>query len=136
MPACQLLSVIRRGDTFLLFEDPAEIEGVVVTDDRGDLGHIIVCAFQKADSIADPDTEDVLHGRLCGYFLEFLQEIADTHISGKSIFFNVDILVVMLLEIPSGDSHFFLKVGADDWTLVQSAALDQNEYLLQVHGQK
>ena len=120
----------------MLLEDPAEIEGVVVTDDRGDFGHIIVCAFQKADSIADPDTEDVLHGRLCSNFFEFLQEIADAHISGQGIFFNIDIFIVMLLEIPSGDAHFFLKVGADDWTLVQSAALDQNEYLLQVHGQK
>ena len=120
----------------MLLEDPAEIEGVVVTDDRGYFRYIIIGAFQKTDSVVDPDCKDILHGRLCSNFFEFLQEIADTHISGKSIFFNVDILVVMLLEIPSGDTHFFLKVGADDWTLVQSAALDQNEYLLQVHGQK
>ena len=120
----------------MLFENPAEIERVIVANDRGNLCDIIVCAFQKTDRVVDPDRKNILHGRLCGYFLEFLQEIADTHISGKSVFFNVDILVVMLLEIPSGDAHLFLNMGADDRTLIQPAALDQDKNLLQVHGQK
>ena len=52
MPVCQLLSVIRRGDTFLLFENAAEIERVVVADDRGNLCHIVVGAFKQMDSVA------------------------------------------------------------------------------------
>ena len=136
MPACQLLSVIGGRDTFLLFEDPAEIEGVVVTDDRGYFRYIIIGAFQQTDSVINTDRQNVLHWRFCGNLFELLKEVTDAHIPGQSIFLDVNLLVVVLLEIPSGDSHFFLKVGADDWTLVQSAALDQNEYLLQVHGQK
>lgn len=135
MPACQLLSVIGGRDTFLLFKDPAEIERVIVANDRGNFCDIIVCAFQKTDRVVDPDRKNILHGRLCGYFLKFLQEIADTHISGKSVFFDVDILVVMLLEIPSGDSHLFLQVGTNDGSLVQTTALNQNKDLLQIHGQ-
>ena len=49
VPVCQLFPVIRRGDAFLLFENAAEIEGVVVTDDGGNLRHVVVCTFQKTD---------------------------------------------------------------------------------------
>ena len=135
MPACQLLSVIGGRDTFLLFKDPAEIERVIVANDRGNFCDIIVCAFQKTDRVVDPDRKNILHGRLCGYFLEFLQEIADAHISGKCVFFNVDILVVMLLEISSGDSHLFLQVGTDNGSLVQTTAMNQKKNLFQIHGQ-
>ena len=77
-----MLSIVRRGDTFLLFEDAAEIQGVIVADDGGYFCYIIISAFQQADCVVDSNAKDVLHGRLCGYFLKLLQEVTDTHISG------------------------------------------------------
>lgn len=44
--AGQLLSVIGRGDTLLFLEDPAEIERIVVANDRGNFRYIIVRALQ------------------------------------------------------------------------------------------
>lgn len=131
-----LFSVIGRGYTLLLLEDPAEIKGIVIADNRRNFRNIVVGTLQKADSIVDPNGKDVLHGRLGGDFLEFFQEIADAHIPGQRIFLNIDILVVMVLEVPSGNTHFLLKVRADRRLFVHAAALDQNENLFQVHGKK
>ena len=120
----------------MLFEDPAEIKRVIVTDNGGNLCYVIISAFQKTDSVADADRENVLHGRFCGDLLEFLQEVADTHVPGQGVFLNVDILVIMLLEVPSGNAHLLLQVRADGGGLVHAASLNQNKDLLQVHGQK
>ena len=103
-----MLSVVGRGDTLLLFEDAAEIQGVIVADDGGYFCYIIISAFQQADRVVDSNAKDVLHGRLCGDFLKFLQKVTDTHISGQGILFDIDVFVVMLLEISSGNTHFLL----------------------------
>ena len=42
----------------------------------------------------------------------------------------------MLLEIPSCDTHFFLQVRAYNRRLVQTAALDQDKNLFQIHGKQ
>lgn len=131
-----LFSVIGRGYTLLLLEDTAEIKGIVIADNRRNFRNIVVGTLQKADSIVDPNGKDVLHGRLGGDLLEFLQEVADAHIPRQGIFFNVNILVVMILEVSSCDPHFLLQVRADSGFLVQPTALDQNEDLLQIHGKK
>lgn len=131
-----LFSVIGRGYTLLLLEDTAEIKGIVIADNRRNFRNIVVGTLQKADSIVDPNGKDVLHGRLGGDLLEFLQEVADAHIPGQRIFLNIDILVVMVLEVSSCDPHFLLQVRADSGFLVQPTALDQNEDLLQIHGKK
>ena len=120
----------------MLCEDSAEIQGIVVTDDGSDFRYIIIRAFQQTDCVVNPDVQDVLHGRLAGNLLEIAQEPADAHIPGKCIFLNIDILVVMLLEVASGNTHFFLDVRAYSRPLVQAAALYQNKNLLKVHGKQ
>lgn len=42
----KLLAIVGRGDTLLFFEDAAEIEGVVIADDRGNLRYIVIRTLQ------------------------------------------------------------------------------------------
>lgn len=60
-PFSQHFSVVRRGDALLLFEDTAEIERIIISYNGGYFCYIVLCRFQKTDSIVDPDGQDVLH---------------------------------------------------------------------------
>lgn len=113
----------------MLCEDSAEIKRVVITDDCRNLRYVIIRALQQADSVIDSNVQDVLHRRLAGHLFEITQEPADTHITGNSIFFNVDVLMIMLLKIAPCDTHLSLNVGTDSGTFFHAAALNQHKNL-------
>ena len=63
-------TVLRRGNTFLLLENTAEIKRILITDNSGYFCHIVVRGFQKADSVIDSNGQYVLHGRFHSHLLE------------------------------------------------------------------
>ena len=55
----QVLSVVRRRNAFLFLEDAAEIQGIIIADDAGDLIDVVVCSFQQTDGVVDSYGESV-----------------------------------------------------------------------------
>ena len=68
--------------------------------------------------------------------LEVTLEPAHTHIPGLCVLLNGDWLVVVLIEIAAGVLHFLLDVGGYGRPLLQTGSLDQQEDLLEIHGQQ
>ena len=63
-------TILRRGNTFLLLENTAEIKRILITDNSGYFCHIVVRGFQKTDSGIDSNGQYVLHGRFHSHLLE------------------------------------------------------------------
>ena len=120
----QKLSVFRGGNTFLLFEQATEIQGVFIAHNGGYLGHIVICCFQQTDSIVDSSHKNILHRGHTDDLFEVTQKPADAHTAGYGELFNVDGLVVVLIKIPSGVFHFLLKICVDSGFLLLAGTLD------------
>lgn len=102
------LPIIRRRNAPLFLKDPAEIEGIIISNDGRDFSNVIIRGFQQGYGVADSDVQDVLHGRDLGNLLEIAHEPADAHASGLGKIFNGNGFVVVLAEITAGMFHFFL----------------------------
>ena len=126
-------AVVRRREALLLAEKAAEVQRIIISHDGGNFINIIVRGFQQAGCVVDANGQQVLHGRLFKDLLEIPQEPADTHAPGLGVFLNIDLLVVMLVKIPSGILDFLLQIGADGGFAFQTATLDQQEDLPQIH---
>ena len=120
----------------MLFKDTAEIQGIVIAHDGGNLSHVIVRTLQEAYGVAYPYAENILHGRLHGDLLEVADKPADAHIAGQGVVLNIYLLIVMLIEVAAGKLHLLLNVCADCRGAFLTAALDEQEYLPQIHGNK
>ena len=59
----QELSVVSGRDSFLLFEQAAEIHGILIPNDCGDLGDVIIRRFQKTGRVIDAVHQNVVHRR-------------------------------------------------------------------------
>ena len=129
-------SVFRWGHAFKLAEKAAEVEGILVADNGGDLCHGVIGGFQQAGGIVHPDGQQVLHGGMVHDLLKIPLEVADAHIPGLSVVLDGDGLVVMLVEVTAGVLHFLLDVGGHRRLLLLPGALDQQEDLPQVHGKQ
>jgi len=130
----QQFSVIRWGHAFDFPEEAAEVEGVFVADNGGDLRHGVIGGFQQTGGVIHTDGQQVLHRRMLDDLFEVALEVTDTHAPGLGIVLDGDGFVVMLVEIPAGILHFLLDIGGNGRPLLLPGALDQQENLPQIHG--
>lgn len=115
--------------------DAAEIERIVITDNGRDLSDCVVGGFQQILRVVHTDVEDVLLRGYTVYLLEVAHEQADTGMPGLGILFNIDGLVVMLVEILTGKVHLLLNSRGNKRRLLKAGALDHQEQLAKVHLQ-
>lgn len=134
--AREQLPVFGRGDSLLFFEEAAEIHGVVVAHDGGDLVDVVIRGLKEAHGVVDAACEDVLHGGHARDLLETAQKPADAHVPGLGEAFDVDGLVIVLVEIPSHGVHLLHELAADAGLLLLPGALDQEKELPQIHGEQ
>jgi len=102
----QLPAKLPGGDPALLFEQAAEVQRILVTDDLGDLRDIVGGGFQQALGIGDPEGEEILRGRGTSIILEIPDKPADAHAAASGILLNVNQMIVMGVEIGDGQIHF------------------------------
>ena len=120
------------SDSALLFEQAAEVQRVLVTDDFSDLRDIAGGGFQQALGIGDPEGEEVLHGCRTGIVPEIPDKPADAHAAASGIFLDVNQMIVMGVEIGDGLIHFINEKDRFAFGLLFLEAADQNEEQLQV----
>lgn len=87
----------------------AEIERVIISYNSGNLIYCIISGLQKNLCIADAERDNKLHGSGAGIFFEISYKPANAHISGSSIFLNIDITIVILMETCGGSAHFIFQ---------------------------
>ena len=93
------------SDSALLFEQAAEVQRVLVTDDFSDLRDIAGGGLQQALGIGDPEGEEVLHGCRTGIVPETPDKPADAHAPASGVFFNANGMVVAGMEMGDGQVH-------------------------------
>ena len=120
----------------MFLEDAAEIQGIIIANDAGDLIDVVVCSFQQTDGVVDSYGEYVLHGGFCRQLFEIPQEPADRHASGFGVLFDVNFFIIMLSEIAPGKLHFILNEGTDSGVMLFSASYNQKQDLPQIHFQQ
>lgn len=73
--------IFQRRKPFLLSEDPAEIHGVIISDDLRDLADRPVCGLEKNLRISHAHVQHKFHGRDADDSAEAFVEPARAHIS-------------------------------------------------------
>ena len=109
--------------------DSAEIQGVIVPNDGGDLSYGVIGSFQQVLCVVHADVEEVLLGRNTVHFLEVAHEQTDAGVTGLGVFFDIDGLVVMLVEILTGKVHLLLNRCGNKRGLFKTGTLDHQEKL-------
>ena len=109
------LSVTGGGDTLGPAEKTAEVHGIIIADDRRNVGDRIIRGLQKGLRIADPGLKDVLHGRCACGISKAPGEPARRHAAGSRVLLDADILIIMLLEVLPGAGHLVLDEAGDPW---------------------
>ncbi len=90
----------------MFFEQAAEIQWIMITNDFGDFRNIIGGGFKKALSIGDPKGKKVLCGGRASIIFKVPDEPADAHTATFGVFFDADRVVIMRVKMRNGQVHF------------------------------
>ena len=96
------LSVCCRRQTFMFLEKPAEVECILVTNHGGYVGDVVIGSFQEGLCIADPDGKDKVHRCCTDSIFKAFVEPAGAYVPRTSVFFYVDLFVVVFCEVLFG----------------------------------
>ena len=129
----QILPIIRRGHPRLFFEQPAEIQGIVVPHDGSHLRHIVIQGAQQTLGIFNAHGDDVLHGGHAGILFETADKPGSASVHAGGILVNDNVRVVTLAEMADSRFHLILYIIGG---LVAAAHLtaDKDEQVAQVQG--
>lgn len=98
----------------MLLKDAAEIQRIVISDNRSDFRHIIVCCLEEHLRVDDAYRDDILHGgRVCILF-EVSDKSAHTHAPRRGIFLNIDLCIVVVIKVLHGSFHLCVQKNVPD----------------------
>ena len=103
----------------MLFEQSAEIEGIVISHSRRNLRYIIVFVFEHIHSIGQAEIYYVLHRRCFCKLLEVLYKPTRRHKVPFGIVFDDNRLVVVFVKIVYGFFDFIKDLGACGFAFCQ-----------------
>ena len=105
-----LFSVFTWRTALLFPKQSAEIQLIVIANNRCNLVDGILCGFKQDLCIVDSEGQDELHRCLSGVFPETANKPAHAHTSGTGICINVDIPVVIFIKVSSCKLHFSIQI--------------------------
>lgn len=106
---CVGVPEFRRRKPCLFFEQPAEIQRVLITHNCSHFRNRIGCSAEQGFCICDPEIDNILHRRNPVVALEAADKPTGTHMPGQGIIFHGNVFCKMLIKKLGGSFHFFLE---------------------------
>lgn len=118
----------------VLFENTAEIQGIVISHGKGNLRDGHIGGKQQIFGTFHPNLNQIGVRGEAGIFFEFVNEIISAHITHSGIFLHASAMLVVIVHLlDNGDKGLILLQKRT--TLLQQIAGDDAEELLKVsHG--
>lgn len=131
----ETVSILSGRASGLLLENPAEVQGIVISYDGSNFIYIVIRALQKILSCGNPDGGNVLNRGHPGKLLKGTNEPACADMKGGCISFNTDRGVKMFIKEVCGLFHFLLNltVGVGN---IQKLSVNKEKNLLKEKGEQ
>lgn len=91
-------SGIQKAEALSVFEQPAEIQRVLITHNCSHFRNRIGCSAEQGFCICDPEIDNILHRRNPVVALEAADKPTGTHMPGQGIIFHGNVFCKMLIK--------------------------------------